>query len=83
MNGKALSKDEYTVGTTCTLSVATGGEDINELKLSQAGELIRSGMYGISDAAELSGFADLSYFSREFKKHFNITPSEYRKASRK
>ena len=33
MNGKALAKDEYTFGTTCTLSVATGGEDISSLQI--------------------------------------------------
>ncbi len=34
VNGKALAKDEYTVGSTCTLSIATGGENISDLKLS-------------------------------------------------
>jgi len=34
MNGKALSKDEYTFATNCTLSVETGGEDISKLAAS-------------------------------------------------
>lgn len=34
VNGKALKSDEYTFATNCTLSVATGGEDIGDLKLS-------------------------------------------------
>lgn len=50
---------------------------INELRLSYAGELIRSGLYTVTDAAALSGYTDISYFSREFKKHFGIPPIEY------
>ena len=56
---------------------------INHLKMTRAQELLLSDLYTVSDICFLSGYHDESYFSREFKKHFNITPSEYRKASRK
>ena len=56
---------------------------INNLKMSRATELLASGMYTVSEVCFLSGYNDESYFSREFKKKFNITPSEYAKASRK
>lgn len=52
---------------------------INHLKLERAKELLLSEMYTVSQVAELSGFHDESYFSREFKKHFLIPPSEYAK----
>ena len=32
----------------------------------------------IADAAMLSGFNDISYFSREFKKSEGISPKEYK-----
>ena len=50
---------------------------INSLKISRAKDLIASGMYTISEIAELSGFHDESYFSREFKKATGSSPSEY------
>ena len=50
---------------------------INDLKLTRAGELLSSGMYSVNEAAQLSGYTDLSHFSREFKKSFGISPSEY------
>ena len=52
---------------------------INELKISHAEELITSEMYTVTEAAELSGYTDMSYFSREFKKAFGICPADYRK----
>ena len=52
---------------------------INEMKISYAKELITSGIYTITEAAELSGYTDMSYFSREFKKVFGVCPAEYRK----
>lgn len=52
---------------------------INTLKLSHAKELIQSGLYSVTEAAELSGYTDPSYFSREFKKHFGVPPTVYKK----
>ena len=51
---------------------------INDMKISYAKVLITSGMYTITEAAELSGYTDMSYFSREFKKKFGTCPSDYR-----
>ena len=53
---------------------------INNLKIDRARELLASGLYTISNVAELSGFHDESYFSREFKKHSGKTPKEYANA---
>ena len=54
---------------------------INDLKMTRAKELLNSQFYTVSEVCFLSGYNDESYFSREFKKHFKITPSEYAKAS--
>lgn len=50
---------------------------INSLKITRAAELIGSGMCNVSQDAEMSGYTDISYFSREFKKAYGIPPSEY------
>lgn len=50
---------------------------INHLKMTRATELIDSGLYSISQAAILSGYNDVSHFSREFKKTMGVSPSEY------
>lgn len=56
---------------------------INTLKLTRAKELLDSQFYTVREVCYLSGFGDESYFCREFKKAFQMTPSEYAKASRK
>ncbi len=50
---------------------------INELKISHAKELLSSGEYSVSDAAALSGYSDVSYFSREFKKSTGVPPRQF------
>lgn len=51
---------------------------INELKISHAKELLASGMYSVTEAAIQSGYNDISFFSREFKKNTDVAPKDYR-----
>jgi AraC-like DNA-binding protein len=50
---------------------------INRLKMEHASELLSSGMYSVTEAATLSGYNDLSHFSREFKKTYGIKPTDF------
>lgn len=50
---------------------------INNLKITHAKELLASGLYSVTEAAVMSGYADMSYFSREFKKATGISPKNY------
>ncbi|MBQ7624941.1 MAG: helix-turn-helix transcriptional regulator [Clostridia bacterium] len=52
---------------------------IDRLRLERASELLREGMCTVSDAAELSGFSDVSSFSRAFRRFFGVSPAEARK----
>jgi len=50
-----------------------------QIKLKKSKELIRENKYTISEIAFMLGFSSIHYFSRTFKQHFNLTPSEYAK----
>ena len=51
---------------------------ILQLKLEYAMDLLHSGLYSVAEVCERSGFPDHKYFSRLFKKHYRLTPSEYK-----
>ena len=53
-------------------------EYIANLRMQKARELLRSKNHSITDVALLCGYVDSNYFSRIFRKHNGITPSEYR-----
>ena len=55
---------------------------INDLKLAHAKELLRSGEYSVSEAASLSGFVDISHFSRIFKMATGISPKNFARSSK-
>lgn len=52
---------------------------LTEYRLKQAKNLLRSTELMISEIAELVGYSDIYYFCRVFKKHYAITPTEYRR----
>ncbi|HIX90087.1 MAG TPA: AraC family transcriptional regulator [Candidatus Agathobaculum pullicola] len=49
------------------------------IKLQKSKELIRESQYTISEIADMLGFSSIHYFSRLFKKYFELSPSEYAK----
>ena len=49
------------------------------IKLQKSKELIRENQYTISEIADMLGFSSIHYFSRLFKKYFDLSPSEYAK----
>ncbi len=50
-----------------------------EILVAEAKRLLKSG-FSVSAVAECFGFDDAFYFSRMFKKHAGISPSDYRRA---
>lgn len=51
---------------------------INMLKIGRARSLLDTGLYSIGKVAELSGFGNECYFSREFKKRLGVSPKMYK-----
>jgi len=51
---------------------------VRMIKVKLAAEYLRHPQYSIAEVAYDHGFTDPAYFSRTFKRHFNMSPSEYR-----
>lgn len=51
---------------------------IIELRISKACDMLKYSDLLVSEIAESSGFCDIFYFSRMFKKHMGISPAGYR-----
>lgn len=49
------------------------------LCMKRAAELLLSSDRNINEIAEAVGFHNFTQFYKEFKKHYNMTPKEYRK----
>ena len=54
-------------------------EYITQVRLSHAKKMLISTKESVTNVGYASGFHSFATFSREFKKEFNMTPSEYRK----
>ena len=59
----------------------TPGEFIIRTKLEESKILLAHSDKSLSEIASLLTFANQSHFQRSFKKHYNITPLQYRKKS--
>ena len=52
---------------------------LNDYRLNLAADALRTTDDSILAIATACGFANLSYFNRAFKAHFQMTPRAYRK----
>ena len=56
---------------------------ISNVKLDRAKEMIQEHKYTISEISDRLGFTSVHYFSRKFKSHFSIAPTDYAKQCQK
>lgn len=54
-------------------------EFIRNIRLEQAARLLKERHFNISQVAYTLGFSNMAHFSKVFKQHFGISPSEYGK----
>ena len=54
-------------------------ELIRNIRMKEAGILVKSQKYSMSEVAQMLGFADPKYFTDTFKKHYGVPPSVYMK----
>lgn len=52
---------------------------LNHLRIEKAKQLLSTGFYTLSDIASLTGFHDIYYFSKVFKKLTGVSPGKYAK----
>ena len=56
---------------------------INEVRMNKAKHLILNGNISINEIVEKTGYSNIQYFYKVFKKTFHVTPSEMRKNLKK
>jgi len=54
---------------------------IHQQRLTHARMLLQTGNQNVSEVAYASGFENIPYFTRSFKKEFGVTPSQARTKS--
>ena len=52
---------------------------IRLIRLKRAAQLLKEQQHSITEVAEMTGFSDAKCFREVFKKHFNVSPSQYAK----
>ena len=57
----------------------TVSQYVRELQLAKSKDLLENTSFSVSSVASYVGFDDFNYFSALFKKHFGLSPKEYRK----
>ena len=90
---KNMTNPNFTVDTLCALHNMSRSSFYNKLKsltdgsptdyirlirMQRAEQLLREGEYSITEIAEMTGFCDAKYFREVFRKHFGVSPSEYK-----
>lgn len=67
----------------CTLFKQSSGQTImdylSKIRIYKAANLLRDPKSKVNEVGDMVGYSDPGYFTRIFKKHFGISPSQYRK----
>lgn len=67
----------------CTLFKQSTGQTImdylSKIRIYKAADLLRDPKNKVNEVGDMVGYSDPGYFTRIFKKHFGISPSQYRK----
>lgn len=50
---------------------------VTRLRLERSAELLITGHYSVTEVAEACGFENVFYFSRKFKEHYGVSPTNY------
>lgn len=53
------------------------GDYIRLIRLKHAIKLLKENAHNITEISEMTGFNDVKYFREVFKKHYNVSPSQY------
>lgn len=62
------------------LTILTGqspSDFIRLQRMNKAAQLLKDEKYTIAEIADMTGYNDAKYFREVFKKHFNMTPTQY------
>lgn len=54
---------------------------IRRIRIEKASDLLRLERYSITEISEAVGYEDVTTFSRNFRKHFGVSPSQFRKTN--
>lgn len=54
----------------------------NYIKIKQAKEMLKTGVFTVSEIADELGYSSVYYFSATFKKYYNVSPNNYIKSEK-
>ena len=90
---KNMADPDFTVDTLCALHHMSRSSFYNKLKtltnyspadyvrlirMQSAARLLKEGGHTITEIADMTGFCDAKYFREVFRKHFGVSPTEYK-----
>lgn len=94
---KNMADPDFTVDMLCSLHHMSRSSFYNKVKaltncspadyvrlirMQCAARMLKEGEHSITEIADMTGFCDAKYFREVFRKHFGVSPSEYREKER-
>lgn len=55
-------------------------EYIQQVRMEKAGELLKNDKLSLQTVSDALGYSNANYFSKAFRRHYGMSPSEYRKS---